>query len=344
MSKYLFTILTSSKLNFLIESYNSVLNQVGTKIDYDIVIIINSLNENYYNTVLNYFSQFGNFTKGVKIVKTESNGSPGKGHNSCLEYFKNNSKYSHLFQIDGDDFIYPWFLKSMENYLQYPYNPDILLLPFSDIIDLNYNSNKIHYPFEKCFYYYNLESLECMNRVYEVKKSPFKHKLENINTPARILFISRQALNKINFKYQENVKLYDDLYPFLQIMEYNKLFNDLNIYFVEDYYLHINNRLNEDSLSDNFLKNKEENYLLENKNFQDAISNKFLSIRNFNLKEIKVLSNTTKKLLKKKYEFAKQLLNNLDLNKNNNFIVNKEEIIKFHKFLIDNNYESIYSK
>ena len=41
-----------------------------------------------------------------------------------------------------------------------------------------------------------------MNAVYECKISPFRNKLENINTAGRIIFISRKSLD-INFTYQE---------------------------------------------------------------------------------------------------------------------------------------------
>ena len=70
--------------------------------------------------------------------------------------------------------------------------------------------------------------------------------------------------------------------------------NKLNIYFIEDYNLYLYNRLNEDSSSYNFLKESQKNYITENKNFQDAINNKFLAIRNWDLKTIKVLHNPNK--------------------------------------------------
>lgn len=334
-SKFLVTLLTSSKLDYLKQSYNSVINQLPTNIKYDVVIIVNTLKDEYYEQVKITFNE-------SKIVRTESNGYPGKGHNSCIEYFKNNKEYDYLIPLDGDDFFYPFFFQNLEVYLQEQYNPDILFIPFSDILTLIFSPNELHYPFRQCYYYFNVETLDLMSSVYKCKLSPFKNKLEKINTPGRIIFISRKAL-EINFNYQENLKWYDDLLPFLQIFEYMTLFpHKLNIYFMEDYNLYLYNRLNEDSSSHNFLKDKEKNYITENKNFQDAISNKFLAIRNWDIKNIKVLHNPNNKLVKQKFNFTKNLIEQLNIKSMDNFQIDKNYIKAFNNHLIENGYESIY--
>ena len=173
-SKFLVTILTSSKLDFLKESYNSIMNQDSSNIKYDVVIIVNTLKDEYYEQVKTTFNE-------SKVVRTESNGFPGKGHNSCVEYFKNHEEYDYLIPLDGDDFFYPFFFKNLEVYLQKPYSPDILFLPFSDILTENYKKDDLHYPFRQCYYCYNVNTLNLMNAVYECKISPFRNKLENIN-------------------------------------------------------------------------------------------------------------------------------------------------------------------
>ncbi|GAG29736.1 unnamed protein product, partial [marine sediment metagenome] len=73
--KLLITLLTSCGLKFLKQSYESVKNQLDNTLNYDIVIIVNTQDNNYYNEVLENF-------KNSKVVRTESNGKPGKGHNS----------------------------------------------------------------------------------------------------------------------------------------------------------------------------------------------------------------------------------------------------------------------
>ena len=107
---YLVTLLTSSGIEFLIESVNSFRNQKGLGSDKDkfkLIIVVNTLNNDYYNLVMEKF-------KGdIEVIRTESNGKPGKGHNSLLELFKNKIEFDYLIPIDGDDFLYPFALKRL---------------------------------------------------------------------------------------------------------------------------------------------------------------------------------------------------------------------------------------
>lgn len=66
-------------------------------------------------------------------------------------------------------------------------------------------------------------------------------------------------------------------------------------YFVEDYYLHVYNSLNDNSATIKFLDNEKENCVEENKNFQESIKYKFLWIKDWDLKKIKVLHNSCDK-------------------------------------------------
>ena len=50
-SKFLLCILTSSNEKLLKISYESALNQNNHNLDYTIIIIVNSLNPEYYNNV-----------------------------------------------------------------------------------------------------------------------------------------------------------------------------------------------------------------------------------------------------------------------------------------------------
>ena len=105
MVKYLVGILCSSNVRLLKESFISVLNQIGYD-DYEIMIIVNTLNEEFYQDVMYEFGK-NNYTKLRKIIRTESNGSPGKGHNSVLKIFYKelrnpDYKITHL----SDPYIY----------------------------------------------------------------------------------------------------------------------------------------------------------------------------------------------------------------------------------------------
>ena len=63
---------------------------------------MNSLNPEYYNNVCEEFKDID-----VEIIETESNGRPGKGHNSVINIFKNRIQYDSMLLLDGDDFLYP---------------------------------------------------------------------------------------------------------------------------------------------------------------------------------------------------------------------------------------------
>lgn len=56
MIKYLLTILCSSNLELLKISFESAVNQFNYE-NYDIFIVINTLNEDFYKEVLNYYKE-----------------------------------------------------------------------------------------------------------------------------------------------------------------------------------------------------------------------------------------------------------------------------------------------
>ena len=68
MAEYLVCILSSSNIESLKITYESAYNQEKFH-DFHINIILNTLDENYYNEVINYFKLNNKLTK---ILKTES--------------------------------------------------------------------------------------------------------------------------------------------------------------------------------------------------------------------------------------------------------------------------------
>lgn len=334
-TKYLITILTSSKLLFLKLCYQSLYNQLNeSNLNYDIIIIINTLNDDYASSVLNSFND------KCKIIRTESNGFPGKGHNSCIEHFRNNTNYDYLIPIDGDDFVYPWFLDSISKYNNELYKTDILLLPFSDVITKQ-NINDLHYPFKTFNWVIALEEHNLIQKVYEKKLNPFNNSLKNINNLGRIILVSRNALN-INFKFTEN-NYYDDLIPLLEIFEHSYLYPEkYKLYLLDDTNLFIYNKSNEDSCSIKYNEDLNNNLKTLDNEFKLFLNNKFLSIRNWNIKSIKILKlSYDKNILTKKFNYIKNLAKYFSLN--NNFTYDINNINKFNSYLINNNYKSIYT-
>lgn len=129
--KLLVTLLTSNDLPRLKRLINSFLNQVDTRgifTEVRCVIVVNTLSDEYYQEVLRSNLPF-------PVVRTESNGRPGKGKNSCLDLFLN-SDFDFLSQIDGDDILYPTFLRSLEEHISRMPCLDVLgVIPMDVITD-----------------------------------------------------------------------------------------------------------------------------------------------------------------------------------------------------------------
>lgn len=66
------------------------------------VIICNTQNEEYYKELME-----SEVASRFEVVRTESNGGAGKGHQSVLDYFLEREEYTHLIKLDGDDFFLP---------------------------------------------------------------------------------------------------------------------------------------------------------------------------------------------------------------------------------------------
>tara|TARA_B100001093_G_scaffold519479_1_gene608703 strand:+ start:3579 stop:4481 length:903 start_codon:yes stop_codon:yes gene_type:complete len=117
--KLLITLLTNHDLPRLKRLVKSVQLQYHENfLNVDTYIVVNTLNDDYYQSVLN-----ANFP--FKVIKTESNGKPGKGKNSCMEIFANGD-WDFVTVMDGDDFFYPTFLRVIANHLKHYPSLDVL--------------------------------------------------------------------------------------------------------------------------------------------------------------------------------------------------------------------------
>ena len=317
-------MLTSGGLHYLNASYNSVKNQKSTTLEYDIQIIVNTTNDEYYDKVIKMYPD---------AIRTESNGAPGKGHNSVIDHFEScDGKYDYLMMLDGDDFMYPYALSKLEHVLNY--NPDAVFLPFTDMIDTTYPDNQLSFPVKsKAYIRYNNFVPDMFELWKDTKKSPFANNIRFVNTPGRIMLLSRNALN-MKIRYSETVKWYDDLYPMLQLMEYNMIDPSYKIFGLIDYDIMLYNRLNEESASSKFIKDSDRNYENEERVFRKIIKNKFLSIRDWNLNALKFLrSDVSSELsISDKYDFCSKLVEDLDLP---DIDIRKDNINMFRQFAVN---------
>nr|QFG75114.1 MAG: hypothetical protein [Megaviridae environmental sample] len=304
MVNLLVSILTSGQLHYLKECVKSVQNQLGTKLQYSIHINVNSTNEDYYDEVKTTFPD-------MYVFKTESNGKPGKGHNSNLAHFKKQKKYTLLLPLDGDDFLYPYALKRLEYYLAY--NPDVLILPYNDMLNDKYPDNCLSAVIDdKCYFNYNNFVDNMRDNWLNQKKNPLTNNINTTNTGGRLFLISKRGL-KINLEYTETLGIYDDTVPFLQILEYYNLYNDLNIYILEDVDMYLYNKINQGSVTHVFDPQKDTSP--EETNFREAVKHKFLSIRDFKIAQFKFLKTDPLPEFSAidKFNFARRLVSNIQL-------------------------------
>lgn len=328
--KLLLTLLTSSKLEYLLESYRCANEQKDVTIDYDILIIVNTLKDEYFEDVKKAFSN-----KNVEICRTKSNGFPGKGHNSVIDQFKKRDEYDYLLQIDGDDFLYPFAISHLEKVI-FEHKPDLCFLGYHDNIATTYGNNRLSFPIlNKCYLFFNY--LDMKDLWLKSKKSPFTNSLESVNTPGRIMILSKNAALTMNLKYSENLKWYDDLYPMLQVLQYIKL-NKYKIYLLCTNDILIYNKLNEESSTANFQKDVIKNYSEENKQFQKLIKNKFLDIRDWDLKLTKIINikSDDRFTIWDKINYCKYLLYNLD---EKSIDIKRDNFKLFKQYGYENNIE-----
>lgn len=112
----LLAILTSENIRKLERCIASVMPQIDVS---SIVIIINSLDTNYISEAQLLAGRYN-----IKSIVTESNGKPGKGKNSLIEYFLN-SEFSHVIPVDGDDILLPNAVEKLVS-VGNNRNPDVL--------------------------------------------------------------------------------------------------------------------------------------------------------------------------------------------------------------------------
>ena len=266
MVKYLVGILCSSNVRLLKESFLSVLNQNGFD-DYEIMIIVNTLNEEFYQDVMYEFGK-NNYTKLRKIIRTESNGSPGKGHNSVLNIFYKDYRYDNLIMLDGDDFLFPNAIQRINN-IRTAENSDVIsLYGNTKIVTNNANYRKLKNLNDSSNSTYNLQFQ------YNVDECKNITSLTNefnttLATPGRLIYINRKLLSKYIQLYDEQMYIYDDFMTTVLLYKEDKN-PQFNITHLSDSYIYLYNAVNEDSVS--YKYTDETNYAKnDNKYKQDLI-------------------------------------------------------------------------
>ena len=259
-SKFLITLLSSSNSELLKLSYNTIIKQLNNPFDYTIIIIINSINSNYYNEVTKLFENIN-----IEIIQTKSNGKPGMGHNSCINIFNNRKQYDYLIHIDGDDFLYPYafhqIYKAMIKTKKNNIYPDILVLQGNDLLSWYNESN-------------SSSDIYLNNSIYLIKQDEYPHNKWNFNkdivninpfinqtfiTPIRPILFSRNIF-KLNIEYFfcNDCYILDDYLFYLYFINIF-ITNQLNISIINSSHIYLYNDCNIQSVQK--IYNIESDYL-----------------------------------------------------------------------------------
>ena len=319
MKKYLISILTSNSIELLDLSIYSAINQSFK--DYDIHIIVNSTNTNYYNKVIELCNN--NYkNKITKIINTESNGKPGKGHNSVINEFKK-TNYTYLLILDGDDFLYPSCLERLDNIITK--DTDIIQYINSSNIKINNIEKKLNINEFNYNYSFKINKLKNILTI-----SPNYNTV--LATPVRLLLISNNIAKQIDNLFDENMYIYDDFIMYLKI--YNMyLKNNNNIIYLCDSSLYLYNNINILSVSK------------EKKNNDDYNIYKTYNIDNLDVSKIKITNNNTICNTIKNNIFENYIIDNISkifiLNTNIQYTNNINYTIKFIDYGTEWNYNTI---
>ena len=263
-SKFLITLLSSSNSNLLKLSYQSIINQLHHYINYTIVIVVNSLNPDYYKEVCNTFNDLN---VEVEIIETKSNGKPGMGHNSLFEVFKNKKQYDYLIPIDGDDFLYPYALHQLSKIIVQN-TPDILVLQGNDVLSWYEDAvSSTDIFLNNSFYLVKQDEYSENKWIFNkdiVNKNPFTS--DTFITPVRLILCSRNIFElNISKYYCDKCNVIDDYLFYLHFINIY-VNNLLNVYIINSNHIYLYNDLSILSVHNTLSLNNDYEYIKTYKN------------------------------------------------------------------------------
>ena len=208
-------------------------------------IVVNTLNEAYPAEVKAAFP-------GMDVVITESNGKPGKGHNSLIEEFRKSAdSFDYAVFMDGDDGYYPCALQQLTKVFE----------SRVDVAGIMTN-DKVMGPWDP-------EADACMGldarfalktfgdserhwwRI-QPRENPFVKPVYECNTPVRVLALSKAALgNAVQIKYCEEAELFDDFLAYLYFLELARK-KEVDVRVLSNTYIYIYTALNDGNVTHSY--------------------------------------------------------------------------------------------
>jgi len=178
-------------------------------------IVINSTNPAYAAEV-----RAESWATGLDIVETESNGKPGKGHNSLIDQFKAEKDDYCLF-LDGDDAYYPCALQQFAKVVEM--RPDCVGIMTND---------KVMGPWDPEYegavgldHKFGLRTFGDLEQHWWrliPRENPFVLPVHKVNTPVRLIALSRKGASA-PIRYCEKSALFDDFMVFLQLLDIHRI-------------------------------------------------------------------------------------------------------------------------
>lgn len=337
--KFLSIVLTSSKFDLLVRCLKSMTNQRKVNFEYKILVNVNTLNEDYYKLVLEQIPKLFDLQKqNIEIVRTESNGRPGKGHNSCLELFKQRLEYDYLTMIDGDDLYYPVAFQRFELFLKKYPDMDLLHLMLNDRVHFQ---NEENYNYKSLSLNYKLISgfVDTQNwwKTHKMD-NPFIGKIADNKTPSRILLCSRNIFKTtLPIKYSEEARLYDDYLAFCSFYE-AQLRKEINTYSCSDTYIYLYNSLNDYSVSYKFKeKDHQDEQIVWDRETKDYV---YVKNDNWNIPNLPyaIVENPKDFYIIDKIQYAQQQVITYELNKN---VERYNDILKINQDNSEETFEKV---
>ena len=273
--KFLVAILTSSRPQLARHCHDSILGQQHHDFQYDIVMVINSVNPGHKADIERVMQGTSAY-----IIETHSNGRPGMGHNSLLEIFQESLNYDYLIPIDGDDILYPSAFHQLQKSLKF--EPQLLCIQTNDSLTRDQKLVR-HAPLANDWRLVSwFDDQENWWKIHQLR-NPFSESIRDCATPSRPVLIHRSAIGYLPRRpYGEDLALYDDMIFFLHLCEaFYRRPEELRLYFTSNTYIYIHNDMNPASAT-----NAGIDYAREQELFNSRLGSGYYNIKRWQLDEL----------------------------------------------------------
>jgi len=213
-------VLTSFDADRARRTIRSIELQRGYTFDIDVVAFCNTLDEGYLKKLVDCVSDLD-----VTIVETESDGSPGGGKQSVLNWFVGRGEFDALIFIDGDDLFYPCAFSVIEDICDNT-NADVIgLLSHDMLYDWECDLKRVRVDNRHWLISWFGEQLDhAFGRDYTDR---FKN-IGTVRTPDRLVWFTRKMFSGL-FRpwFTRGIQIYEDYVASLSCLAAH-LHSDIN--------------------------------------------------------------------------------------------------------------------